>query len=135
MLGFAQGPLGLARLGQVERDPDKSVVRAHRIERGLRDRMQPAPASIDRAEPAFEGERFEPRLARDRFGDEAVDVFGMNDRAPVEPQRVFVRHAEERGVGAVDEAALAIQPGQPHRDRRRIGDQPEFIGCGDVRDG
>ena len=133
--GLAQGVLGLARIGQVKRDPGEPVVNARRIERGLGDGVQPAPGSIDASEPAFERERFELGFACNRFGGQAIDILGMNDRAPVEPQRVFPRHADKRSVGAVDETPLAIQPGQPHRDRRAIGNQPEFIGCSEVRDG
>ena len=133
--GFAQVMLGLARFGQIERHPDEPVVLTRRIERRLRYGVQPAPAAIDVAEPAFERERCESGFARDRFGGQAFDIVGMNDRTPIEPHRVFEAHANERSVGAVDEAALAIEPGQPHRDRRAIGDQPEFIRCGDVRDG
>ena len=45
--------------------------------------------------------------------------------APVIIDRLLVGDAQEVDIGAVDEAALAVELGHPHRHRRRIGDQPE----------
>ena len=42
-------------------------------------------------------------------------------------QSLFIVDADEIDIGAVDEAALAIELGHPDRHRRRIGDQPETL--------
>ena len=49
----------------------------------------------------------------------------MDDVAPVEIDRFLIGDAEELDIGAVDEAALAIELRHPDRHRRRIGDQAE----------
>ena len=51
----------------------------------------------------------------------------MDDVAPVVVDRLLVGDADEVDIGAVDEAALAVELGHPDRHRRRIGDQPETL--------
>jgi hypothetical protein len=135
LLGLAQQAFTIARFGQVEGDTDKAVVDFCGIERRLRDRAQPAPRSVGPTIACLERERLQRSLPGDRFGDNPVVIVGVEDRPPVESQRLVVSDAQKFDVGAVDEAPHPIEPGKPHRHRRGIGDQPEFIGCGDVRYG
>ena len=51
----------------------------------------------------------------------------MDDAAPVEIDRFLVGYAEEFDIGAVDEGAFAVEPGDPHGNRRGIGDQAEAV--------
>jgi hypothetical protein len=52
-------------------------------------------------------------------------VLLVDDRPPVIIDGLFVGDAEEVDIGAVDEAAPAVELGHPDRHRRRIRDQPE----------
>jgi hypothetical protein len=51
----------------------------------------------------------------------------MQNRAPVERQRLFITDAEKIQIRLVGESALAVQLAHPHRDRRAVGDQLEAL--------
>src|SRR5690349_19180691 len=49
----------------------------------------------------------------------------MQNQSPVELGGLIIADAKKVDIGAVDEAALAVEPGHPHRHWRRIRDQPK----------
>jgi hypothetical protein len=51
----------------------------------------------------------------------------MDDPAPIEIERFLIGHVEEFAIGAVDEAAPAIERGDPYRHRRAVCDQAKFV--------
>src|SRR5207248_1277856 len=76
----------------------------------------------------LEREALARRLSGDTFGDDAVDVLGVDLRAPVERPRlleVAAGAAGEVGISLVDEIARPVEPRHPHQRRGIIGDPPE----------
>src|SRR5688500_17434354 len=73
-LALLERPLRLLGLGQIEDHADEAVVDTLGVERGLRDRVHPAPQAVMAAIARLERERLEAGLPGDRGGDDAVVV-------------------------------------------------------------
>ena len=115
----------LLGFGDVVGDADEADMFAGRPPARLRFRPKPAPLPVGATIPPLQHERLEGRLARQRLGQQSLGILGMDDGAPVEVERLLIRHSQELRISDVDEAALAVELGHPHRHRRGIRDQPE----------
>ena len=125
LVHVAQRRFGILGIGNVESGADEADMLAGRPPARLRDRLYPAPFAVVAKEARLERERLHRRLAGKRFGDKPLVILGMDLGSPVEIDRILIGNAEELDIGAVDEAAVAIELGHPHQGRRAIGDQAE----------
>ena len=107
-------------------DADEADMLSSRIPARLRFRPHPPPLPVGAAIASFQHERFQARLAGDALPARcARQSSGMQDRPPVERQRLFVGNTEKFQIGLVCERPGAVDLGHPHRHRRAVGDQPE----------
>jgi hypothetical protein len=126
-LALAQREFGGLGLGHVMRDADKADMAPLRIPARLRGGVEPAPRAMDVAIAPLELEGAEARLAGDRLCKDVRGVVRVDDPPPVEIERLIIGDAEERDIGAIDEAAPAIQPSHPYGDGGAVRDHAELV--------
>ena len=119
--------LGVLGRGNIVGHPDEADVLAGRVPSRLRFRSQPAPFAVGTLVARLQHERFQRSFPRHLLLQDLRQIVRMQRLAPVEHDGLFIGKSEKIDVGLVGEGTRAVQFGDPDRDGRAVGDQPEAL--------